>query len=120
MLVLSRRESEGLWIDGRIYIKVLDVRRARAKLGIEAPEEVPIIREELATNRGPQAGPKPSLVRTREGSGRQAIQAARTALEQASVALEEAAPFLPPNSTADLAASRAIASIHDVLRSATS
>ncbi len=119
MLVLSRRESEGLWIDGRIYVKVLDVNRGRAKLGIEAPEEVPIIREELATNPRLQAGPTPSA-NAFEVNGSQAIQDARAALEKASVALKEAAPFLPLNSTADLAASRAIASIHDVLRSAIS
>ena len=120
MLVLSRRESEGLWIDGRIYIKVLELKRGRTKLGIEAPEEVPVIREELLTTAHPQTGPTPPLAQACEANERQALQKARAALEKASVALEEAAPFLPLNSTADLAASRAIASIHDVLRSAIS
>ncbi len=120
MLVLSRRESEGIWIDGRIYIKVLDVNRARAKLGIEAPEEVPIIREELMTNANPQIGPTAPLAQPCDGNERQALQEARTALERARVALEEAAPFLPLDSTADRAASRAVASIHNVLRTAKS
>ena len=38
MLVLRRRESEGLWIDGRVFIKVLDLSGKRVKLGIDAPE----------------------------------------------------------------------------------
>ena len=118
MLVLGRRKTEGIWIDGRIYVKVVDVKRGRAKLGIEAPEEVPVIREELLTNAHPGAEPTPPFARARVGDQEQAIQEARTALEQASVALEKASPFLPFNATADLAASKAIASIHDVLRTA--
>ena len=113
MLVLSRSESEGIWIDGRIYIKVLEIKRGHTKLGFEAPEEVPVIREELLANARLQAGPTPPLVQTCEGNDRQALQ-------KASVALKEAAPFLPLNSTADFAASRAFASIRDVLRSAIS
>ena len=121
MLVLSRRESEGLWIDGRIYVKVLDIKRGRTKLGIEAPDAVPVIREELATRGGPQTGPTPPVEEgTCDGNEKQAIRDAHTALERARVALTSSAPFLPAGSTADREASRAIASIHDVLRSAIS
>ena len=118
MLVLSRRKSEGLWIDGRIYIKVLDVNRGRAKLGINAPEAVPIIREELSTMVRPSVGS--SVSRMRAGDGSPKTREMCVALERAKVALEEAAPFLPANSTADLAASRAIATIYKVLRTSNS
>ena len=120
MLVLSRRESEGIWIDGRVYVKVLNVNRGRAKLGIEAPDEVPVIREELLTNAHPQAGPSAPSQGTCGGKGRREIQDARSALEKARVALTSAAPFLPPNSAADKEATMAIAWIHDVLQSANS
>jgi carbon storage regulator len=35
-------------IDGDIYIKVLDVKGDRIKLGIVAPKEVPIFRTEIS------------------------------------------------------------------------
>lgn len=48
MLVLSRRIGESIVIDGDIYIKVLDVKGDRIKLGIVAPKEVPIFRTEIS------------------------------------------------------------------------
>ncbi len=47
MLVLDRKISEGFWIDNRIFVKVLSVGRRRVKLGIEAPNGLSIVREEL-------------------------------------------------------------------------
>lgn len=47
MLVLDRKIDEGFWIDGRIFIKVLNISRRRIKLGIAAPSGMVIVREEL-------------------------------------------------------------------------
>lgn len=47
MLVLDRRVQEGFWIGGGIFVKVLSVGRRRVKLGIEAPKDIKIIRDEL-------------------------------------------------------------------------
>ena len=47
MLVLDRKIREGFWIDNRIFVKVLSVGRRRVKLGIEAPNAISIVREEL-------------------------------------------------------------------------
>ncbi len=47
MLVLDRKLHEGFWIDDRIYVKVLSVGKRRVKLGIEAPIDLEIVREEL-------------------------------------------------------------------------
>ncbi len=47
MLVLDRKLQEGFWINGRIFIKVLSIGKRRVKLGIEAPEDLEIVREEL-------------------------------------------------------------------------
>lgn len=48
MLVLSRKKGERVLIGRDIYVKVVDIRGDRVKLGFEGPDEVPIHREELA------------------------------------------------------------------------
>jgi carbon storage regulator CsrA len=47
MLVLSRKVNESIVIDGRITVKVLSRSGATIKLGIEAPDDVRVAREEL-------------------------------------------------------------------------
>jgi len=47
MLVLDRKVHEGFWIDNRIFVKVLSIGRHRIKLGIEAPEDLLVVRDEL-------------------------------------------------------------------------
>lgn len=48
MLVLSRRTKESIIIDDDIKVTVLGIdKRGTVSLGIEAPEEVNIVREEL-------------------------------------------------------------------------
>lgn len=60
MLVLSRKKSERIVIDGNIVITVVDVRGDKVRLGIEAPREVPIHRSEvLAAIRTEQESEEP-------------------------------------------------------------
>jgi len=47
MLVLSRKRNESIVIDERIVITVVDIRGDKVRLGIEAPKEVAIHREEV-------------------------------------------------------------------------
>jgi carbon storage regulator len=48
MLILSRKQNERIVIDGgRIRVTVVAVRGNQIRLGIEAPKEVAILREEL-------------------------------------------------------------------------
>jgi len=47
MLVLSRRENESIVIDGEIVVTVLEIRGRKISLGIEAPKDVSVWREEL-------------------------------------------------------------------------
>jgi carbon storage regulator len=47
MLVLSRKPHEGIWIGENIFITVLRIERGRVKLGIEAPADVAVDREEV-------------------------------------------------------------------------
>jgi carbon storage regulator CsrA len=48
MLVLSRKTNEKIVFPGsNIVVQVLDIRGGKVRFGIEAPPEVPIMREEL-------------------------------------------------------------------------
>lgn len=47
MLILSRKVNESIVIDGKIVVKVLRIERDAVKLGIQAPPEVPVHREEI-------------------------------------------------------------------------
>ncbi len=47
MLLLMRRPGETVMIGDRIAITVLGVARDRVRLGIEAPKDVPLHREEI-------------------------------------------------------------------------
>lgn len=48
MLVLTRTVGEELVIDGRIRVRVADIKGGRIKLAIEAPREVGVRRQEVA------------------------------------------------------------------------
>ena len=47
MLVLNRKEGEALEIDGDIRIVVRELNGGQVKIGIEAPPDVNVVREEL-------------------------------------------------------------------------
>ncbi len=47
MLVLSRKLSESIVIDGRITVTLVEVQGNKVRLGIEAPREIPVHRAEL-------------------------------------------------------------------------
>ncbi len=47
MLILSRKVNESIVIDGRIIVKVVRVEGDQVKLGIEAPNTVPVHRQEV-------------------------------------------------------------------------
>ena len=47
MLVLSRKVGERIWIGENISVTVVRITGGGVRLGIEAPSELPVIREEL-------------------------------------------------------------------------
>ena len=47
MLVLSRKQNERLIIDGNIVVSIVRVSGGTVRIGIEAPRDVSIRREEL-------------------------------------------------------------------------
>lgn len=47
MLALTRKKDEAVIIDGNIEIRVLDIQDGKVRLGISAPRDVSIHREEV-------------------------------------------------------------------------
>jgi carbon storage regulator len=52
MLVLSRKLNEKIVIDGGIVVTVVKIDRNQIRLGIEAPSDVRVFREEIAGTSG--------------------------------------------------------------------
>lgn len=47
MLVLSRKLGEVIWIGDSIKLTVVQIDRGKIRLGITAPRDIPIYRQEL-------------------------------------------------------------------------
>ncbi len=47
MLVLSRKAGQSLIIGNDIVIRLLEIRGQQVRIGVEAPSEVSVVREEL-------------------------------------------------------------------------
>ncbi len=61
MLVLSRRESERIRLGDSIVVTVVRLSGDRVRLGIEAPADIVVLRDELRRQTAPeQASPCPA------------------------------------------------------------
>lgn len=63
MLVLSRKLNQEIRIGENIVVRVIGIKGNQVRLGIVAPPEIPVLREELLTNipspsRQPCSGPR--------------------------------------------------------------
>ena len=47
MLILSRKQEESILVGDNVKIKVLSIEKGNVKLGIEAPSDISILRQEL-------------------------------------------------------------------------
>jgi len=47
MLVLSRKPNESVFINENIVVTVLSIQGDKVRLGIEAPREMPVYRQEV-------------------------------------------------------------------------
>jgi carbon storage regulator len=47
MLVLSRKENERIIVGGDIIIEVIEILGDRVRIGIQAPKETPVHRQEV-------------------------------------------------------------------------
>lgn len=52
MLVLSRKSNEEIIIGSDIHVKVLEISSNRVRLGISAPNHVPVLRQEIFARMG--------------------------------------------------------------------
>ncbi len=62
MLVLTRKAGEQVIIQGNIRITVVSVGPGRVKIGIDAPADVKIDREEIHARKQDEASPEIALV----------------------------------------------------------
>ena len=47
MLVLSRKRGEAVMIGDNVKIMIVEIRGDKVRLGIEAPKEIPVHRQEI-------------------------------------------------------------------------
>ena len=59
MLVLSRKLNEKIVIDGGIVITVVKIERGQVRVGIEAPEQIKVYREEIVDRSRPEPARAP-------------------------------------------------------------
>jgi len=58
MLVLTRKVNQAIVIEGKVRVVVAEVQGERVRLGVEAPRNVTVDREEIhLRKRGPTRGP---------------------------------------------------------------
>lgn len=65
MLVLSRKKNESIVINNDITVTVVEIRGDKVRLGIVAPKEVPVHRQEVFEaihGKPPDQAPSPSTV----------------------------------------------------------
>jgi carbon storage regulator CsrA len=53
MLILTRKVDQGIVISGNILVRVLGVERDRVKIGISAPGEITVLRQEIWRDQEP-------------------------------------------------------------------
>jgi carbon storage regulator len=62
MLVLSRKLGEKIVIGDNIVVTVVKIDRNQIRIGIEAPHDVPVYREEIAPQRAKPAALEAAVV----------------------------------------------------------
>ena len=74
MLVLSRKKNESIVINNDITVTVVEIRGDKVRLGIVAPKEVPVHRQEVFDaihgKTGTEAAPAPVTTKPVDPSGR--------------------------------------------------
>ena len=74
MLVLSRKKNESIVINNDITVTVVEIRGDKVRLGIVAPKEVPVHRQEVFDaihgKAGVDASPSTVVVKQVDPSGR--------------------------------------------------
>jgi carbon storage regulator len=61
MLILTRRTGESIMIGDSVEVKVLGIRSGQVKIGVEAPKDMPVHREEIFNRIREEEGQNQSL-----------------------------------------------------------
>lgn len=67
MLVLSRKVGQSIVIGGGIRLTITAIHGNQTRVGIEAPKEITILRDELSRSIGTNPGPPAHGLRSRGG-----------------------------------------------------
>ncbi len=51
MLVLSRNKEQSIFIGNKIEVKIVDVRGDKVRLGIDAPKDISVLRDDTIIKR---------------------------------------------------------------------
>lgn len=102
MLVLSRKESERIRVGDSIVVTVVRLTKDRVRLGIEAPDDVLVLRDELEKEGDPAAVSEPKIrsgIKTVAGSAplarKMSTYSNRQSAPNCALALEEEAENQP-------------------------
>jgi carbon storage regulator len=70
MLVLSRQRDESIIIGDKVVVTIVDIRGDKVRLGIQAPSEIPVHRQEVyeAIKKENRNASKPSTVEMGEAT----------------------------------------------------
>ena len=105
MLILTRRVGEALHIGEQVVVKVLSVRGGQVRLGIDAPREIKVNRDEVVNPRSKQQERRPEpRQRPEESTAETAPSAeaeAEVKAEETAAPEEAAAPEEVPESAAE-------------------
>ncbi len=74
MLILSRREDQTIVIGGGIEIRICAIRCKRVRIGVQAPQNLKIVRGELLKAPSESVGPLTDLVLHRRGLVEQLVE----------------------------------------------
>jgi carbon storage regulator len=94
MLILSRKPGESIVIDGRIIVKIVRLEGDIVKLGIEAPAEIPVHRQEVYAEI--QKNNQEAMTNTKASIPRLAVPAASGAVSKNKAAAANPASPKPP------------------------
>jgi len=68
MLVLSRKSNESIVINNNIKVTVVEIRGDKVRLGIEAPKNIPVHREEIYNQINGQPNPGGAVTPSENGT----------------------------------------------------
>ena len=103
MLILTRRVGEALHIGEQVVVKVLSVRGGQVRLGIDAPREIKVNRDEVVNPRSKQQERRPEPRQRPEESTAETAPSAEAEVkaEETAAPEEAAAPEEVPESAAE-------------------